>query len=168
MFELKSKICTKCKRSLPLVQFSKQTNKKSGYCSQCKSCVSIYQKRWDSNNKEKRRKYVHQWYIRNRYRLLTDRKAIRKHSKYDKKRRAKIKSDVIYHYSNGTMKCKCGYSDIGALCLDHIKNDGAKDRRQRVAANRLYLWLIKNDYPKGYQVLCFNCNQIKHIKFINE
>ena len=29
------------------------------------------------------------------------------------------------------------------------------------ATKHHFLWLIKNDFPPGYQVLCFNCNYAK-------
>ncbi len=27
----------------------------------------------------------------------------------------------------------------------------------------MYTWLKAHDYPDGFQVLCFNCNQIKEM-----
>lgn len=56
----------------------------------------------------------------------------------------------------------CGFSDKRALHLDHINNDGYKDRKdgQRGGVS-FYLKLKKNGYPDGYQILCANCNTIK-------
>ncbi len=77
------------------------------------------------------------------------------------------------HYCIGLIQCsKCGFEDIRALCIDHINGDGANHRRQ-ITSNDLskkprdgggsntYRWLKRNGYPEGFQVLCFNCNQIK-------
>jgi len=29
---------------------------------------------------------------------------------------------------------------------------------------RIYLWLLKNNFPKGFQILCFGCNIEKGAK----
>jgi hypothetical protein len=76
------------------------------------------------------------------------------------------KKHVIYHYSNGTMVCaKCGFSDIRALSIDHINGGGRKHTQElKKVGTIFYRWLIKNNFPKGYQVLCMNCNYIKKIE----
>jgi hypothetical protein len=93
---------------------------------------------------------------------------------YLKNYRHKIRLEVLAFYSDNTMKCRnCGYSDVRALCLDHINNDGAKYRKEKYNDSRqgggtidLFNYLRKNNYPSGYQVLCWNCNHIKHLDFI--
>ena len=82
--------------------------------------------------------------------------------------RLKIKMEVLTHYSNGRPKCKkCEFNDIRALCIDHVNGDGAEHRKKMCGSKRngagfnTYLWLRKNHYPSGFQVLCYNCNQIK-------
>lgn len=85
-----------------------------------------------------------------------------KHSR-EKKWRDKVKLDVLSHYSQGKLKCNnCGIGDIDVLCLDHINNNGVDHRKQAgIVGGKIYRWLIKNNYPKGFQVLCFNCNMKK-------
>ena len=63
-------------------------------------------------------------------------------------------------------KCAmCGISDSIVLDIDHIDNSGAEDRKKGMWGWRLYRWLRKNNYPKdNFQLLCKNCNWIKHIK----
>lgn len=74
--------------------------------------------------------------------------------------RRRNKLTVITHYSNGTCKCiHCAYSDIRALQIDHIKGGG--DAHRREIKQDFYVWLIKNKFPDGFQVLCANCQQIK-------
>jgi hypothetical protein len=81
--------------------------------------------------------------------------------------RMNIKKNVVNHYSKGQMKCSCGFSDIRALSIDHINGNGAEERKNlfgknnRQSSNRFYRWLIKQNYPEGYQVLCANCQMIK-------
>ncbi len=83
----------------------------------------------------------------------------------------KIKLDVLYHYSNGTLKCGCcGENDFNSLTIDHINNDGAKHRKKISigSGQSIYQWLIKNNFPEGFQVLCMNCNCIKQWVGTNE
>lgn len=73
-----------------------------------------------------------------------------------------VRLDVLSVYSNGTMKCACcGESELKFLCLDHIHGGGSKHRKEVGSGFALYLWLKRSGYPKGYQVLCHNCNMAK-------
>jgi len=81
-----------------------------------------------------------------------------------KESRKRLKMEVLSHYSPD-LKCSgCGFSDTRALSIDHIKGDGAKHRK-KIGNVDLYRWLRKKNFPKGFQVLCFNCQWIK--KFEN-
>jgi hypothetical protein len=47
------------------------------------------------------------------------------------------------------------------LTIDHINNDGAQHRRpsgRRMKGEKLTRWLILNNFPEGFQILCWNCN----------
>lgn len=71
-----------------------------------------------------------------------------------------VRDKVIKHYSKGKICCKCcGEEEPKFLSLDHIKGGGNKHRKE-IRIN-LYQWCITNKYPKGFQVLCHNCNQAK-------
>jgi hypothetical protein len=79
-----------------------------------------------------------------------------------KKWRKELVIETISHYSNGTMKCVCcGESNIEFLTLDHINNDGAKQRKKLKLSGgwRFYYWLKLHNFPDEYelQVLCANC-----------
>lgn len=77
-------------------------------------------------------------------------------------RRRKV--EVFTHYSNGIPQCNCcGETIIEFLALDHINNDGAKDRAKGLTGKNIYSYVRKRNYPKGFQVLCHNCNQAKGI-----
>lgn len=67
---------------------------------------------------------------------------------------------VIWHYSGGTMKCSCcGESIFKFLNMDHENNDGAEHHRQGIGtSDSLISWLIRNHFPPGFRVLCYNCN----------
>ena len=75
----------------------------------------------------------------------------------------KIKVAVLYHYGKGDCACvKCGFRDIRALSIDHIEGNGNKHRKEdKLSGTSLYRWLMKNNFPEGYQTLCMNCQWIK-------
>jgi len=82
----------------------------------------------------------------------------------DMRCRQKRKIEILSHYSNGTLRCaKCGFDDIRALTIDHIKGGGCRHKRElRVGSGEgFYQWLKHNNFPEGYQVLCANCQLIK-------
>lgn len=65
------------------------------------------------------------------------------------------KAAVLAHYRN---ECECcGETEPDILTVDHINGDGA-EHRKIVPAQRIYAWLIANEFPPGFRVLCFNCN----------
>lgn len=70
------------------------------------------------------------------------------------------KQAVLDHYGNC---CKrCGIDDPDVLTIDHIKQDGAVHRRSiskgSINGQRMYKWLVSNGFPRGFRLLCFNCN----------
>jgi len=92
--------------------------------------------------------------------------------------RKKRKQQVFTHYSkklsNSDIPCCncCRYVGIEFLTVDHIipKNEMAKDPkwiemkfRATRKADPLCQWLITNDFPKGFQILCWNCNFAKGV-----
>lgn len=73
------------------------------------------------------------------------------------KYRYKIKAIVYEHYGN-SCKC-CGEDNVLFLNVDHIRNDG-KTHRMEIGSgsSNIYHYLINNKFPKGFQLLCSNCN----------
>ena len=78
------------------------------------------------------------------------------------KQRAEEKKQVIDHYG-GRCTC-CGEGEPCFLAIDHINGNGNSHRK---AINKwgsgFFKWLIKNDFPKEFQILCHNCNMGKHL-----
>lgn len=71
--------------------------------------------------------------------------------------RRRVRYEVLYYYSNGRMICECCKEGIEEfLSIDHI-NGRTKD--DDVGGYKLYLLLRRRGFPKGYRVLCHNCNQ---------
>lgn len=76
----------------------------------------------------------------------------------------RYKYEVLSHYSEGIPKCNnCGITDMDVLCIDHINGGGKKHRKEVGYGLTFYRWLFHNEYPSGFQVLCFNCNMKKRI-----
>lgn len=72
----------------------------------------------------------------------------------------KCKNLVLDHYGK---KCVCcGETNLKFLTIDHINGGGTKHRK-KIKGEKITTWLCKNNFPKGFQVLCFNCNWGKHI-----
>ena len=68
---------------------------------------------------------------------------------------------VLEYYGGVPTKCACcGESRIEFLSIDHINGGGSKHRKElKIFGIRFNDWLIKNNYPEGYRILCHNCNQ---------
>jgi len=95
-------------------------------------------------------------------------------------RRKNIRLKVLLQYSklhsNSNIPCCacCGLNDhTDFLDIDHvhgrIQMDSIKELTDigyssNMGANPLSMWIMENDYPKGFQVLCKNCNQAKGMK----
>lgn len=91
--------------------------------------------------------------------------------------RQRYKLDVMAYYCKGKPCCmRCGFDDLRALCIDHIYHDGAEHRqamtqktgRRAAIGSSIYIWLKKQQYPEGFQVLCANCNMIKEAEYREE
>lgn len=102
--------------------------------------------------RKRKREGVAKWRARNR-----DKNAATVRARRDGERRA-----VLMHYSHGTMACICcGEMTYEFLSLDHLDDAGRLERRRRrwgTSGAELYRRLLKLGLPRGFQVLCFNCN----------
>ena len=76
----------------------------------------------------------------------------------------RVKIGVLAHYCvDGIIKCACcGEHCLRLLTIDHINNDGNSHRKSDKGARYLISWLSKNNFPAGFQVLCFSCNWGKY------
>ncbi len=105
---------------------------------------------WRENNKDKLTKYRDD----NRERF--------NESSVERWKNNRLK--VITHYSNNTMQCNdCKDNHYEFLTVDHI-DGGGKKHREEIGGGHLVSWLIRNNFPEGFQVLCYNCNLSKGYK----
>ena len=95
--------------------------------------------------------YSHDYYMKNRERIQA------KNKRFNRKQT----EAAIRHYTNGKMSCACcSITGLPFLTFDHIHGDGAAHRKRK-HYGRIGAWLVRNGFPSGFQVLCFNCNCAK-------
>ena len=83
-----------------------------------------------------------------------------------KKRHYENRNEIIKLLGN---KCiECGFSDVRALQIDHVRGNGSKERNQfrKKSPYAYYRDILREikDSSKDYQLLCANCNWIKKIE----
>ena len=110
-------------------------------------------KKYRLENKEKVKIYKSKYYQDNRERVLI------KSREFQQKR----KLSIIKHYSLGEFKCACcGETEIGFLSIDHIGGGGTKQKKELGGGgNMIHRWITRNNFPVGFQILCYNCNMSK-------
>jgi hypothetical protein len=81
-------------------------------------------------------------------------KAITQMNKYRRSNRLK----VINYYGGRCVRCH--ESIIQFLTIDHINGGGGKHKK--ILNGSIDPWLIKNNYPDNFQILCYNCNFFKY------
>lgn len=108
-----------------------------------------YTRKYRATHLEQERARSREWNRNNRPKVYALNKAYR-----IRKRR-----EVIDAYG-GKCAC-CSESMFEFLSIDHV--DGKGNEHRKSIGGNVYLipWLIKNNFPKGFQVLCHNCNQAK-------
>lgn len=141
------KTCTSCGKSKPEIDFYIRGGNRTGRMTECKIC----------NNKRS-----NEYYYRNKDKWLRYREIhgeARRKTRKQKRHENRLK--VLQHYSNSDIPfCACcGEKHIEFLTIDHIHNDGAEHRKELKKINKsIAKWLIDNNYPSGFRILCFNCN----------
>jgi hypothetical protein len=134
---LTSKVCNKCNIRKDLNLFHQHKTTRDGYYHTCKEC----------NNKISKETY-HKNKIRSRI--------------LNRLHRFRLKQEIFNKYGGFICAC-CKETEPIFLTLDHMNNNGAEERRIHGNVEKLWSWLKRNNFPEGYQVLCFNCNAGKHL-----
>lgn len=124
---------------------------------------NAYKIQWAKEHPESRR-LTHLKYYRthkDQFKIRADRYRNRRVTVIMPNYQYRIKIDVFTHYSKGKPICACCRESIFEfLTIDHINGGGTQERNKtkRNGGYVFYRWLQKNNYPLGYQVLCYNCN----------
>lgn len=127
------KFCPDCLKTKPLSDF--YMSRPNQPFRICKKCFNISQ----SENKKR-------YYLKN----------IEYFSRKSKEFSVKTKLEVVDAY--GRFCYCCGEGRIEFLCIDHINGGGTQERKNGLRGQAFYRYLIKNNFPPGYRVLCHNCN----------
>lgn len=104
-------------------------------------------------NREKILKQATKWRENNRERA-------NELSRISKKRYEESAKKKVFDYYGRECAC-CGEKEMMFLTIDHIDGGGTKHRKKM--GEKITTWLLRNNLPKGFQTLCFNCNWGKHI-----
>ena len=143
--------CIRCKEEKPITEFGKGVQWKDGISRYCKECVRKRSKTQYWANPEKARKYSLEKYRKNKD-VLNEKRRLREE---------KNKATVFNAYGGYICAC-CGETERVFLTIDHINGGGTAHRKKvKGGGKTTYRWIRKNNYPKGFQVLCFNCNSGK-------
>lgn len=129
-----NRCCRKCQHTKNLIEFPFSRQKKF-YGWTCKQCKNLRSKDTPSQ-------------LRSRAKA--------------KENKLECRDAALAHYGN---KCVCcGEPEKVFLTFDHINGGGNQHRgdikRQRFST--IGEWLLKNQFPDDFQILCFNCNWAKH------
>ena len=159
------KFCKDCNISLTKTNWPEYRQNNNFYV--CNSCVKTRHRFWYKKNIVRIRRLCRNYYSKNKNRILVKneqwrRRNLQKWSKMTSENHQRLRLDTMKHYSPNLVCQKCGFGDIRALSFDHIKGGGNKQSKNTGRGSyNLCRWLKKKDYPKGYQILCMNCNFIK-------
>jgi len=130
------KMCGTCKTPKSLDDFWKNSRSKDGYGWHCKPCFTVYKDKWKKSDRGRE-------------------------SAIDYKKRKK--QIVLDHYGHVCACPGCKITDFDFLTIDHIEGNGAAHRKE-LGGQWVYTWLIANNFPPGFQLLCYNCNCAKKNK----
>ncbi len=139
------KTCSKCKIEKHDILF--YTKRRSLICKMCSRASAL--DRYHRSDKTKVKELMLKWRSNNRDRIR----------ELEKIKRQRWKEKVLNHYSRVCV-C-CGEKDTRFLSVDHINGGGLKHRRES-KISCMWRWLIDNEFPEGFQILCHNCNQAKY------
>ena len=163
--------CRDCERELHRLRYQANREAKLEYQRQYYQAngqaVRDYQRQYRGANPGKLRERDR------RYLEANPEKVAETYRQWQEANREKIKEDhrrwfsglreaVYDHY--GRM-CTCpGCYAVEDLTIDHINGDGAQHRQELSGDPRgggarvIYLWLIRENFPPGFQTLCRRCN----------
>jgi len=134
----------------------KERERKRRYLEANREASREYSRRWREENLEVAREYGREYARRRReaspeWAAMADERV--------RQWRARATTQVFGHY--GTVCACCGTTE--KLSIDHIVGGGEAHRKEVAASGgaQFYAWLIRNDFPTGYQTLCVPCNTSK-------
>jgi len=112
-------------------------------------------KKWYEANKERARELKR--INMKRYRAENP----EKHNAQSRAAKQRLRQQLLNLY--GESCARCGFEDARALTLDHIKNNGAEERKE-LGERGVWYRALSAYMPSDYQTLCMNCQFIKRVE----
>jgi len=165
------KHCKRCGQDKPVTEFHRSSRNPDGLAYTCKPCACEVTRLWGQANRERARETDRLYRLANpgKYTQLARawraanpdraRENSRRRAPYGAQWHAQLRAAVLDHY--GRSCACCGTTEN--LAIDHVNGDG-KQHRAEIGVRpgtRMYRWLVKNNFPDGFQTLCLPCNASK-------
>lgn len=116
---------------------------------------------WRSANPEKMREHGRNHYHRKIARLSPEKlKEFRDSDVAKAKASYATRKAIIFAAYGGYVCACCGEKEKSFLSIDHVTKTNSqmvKEGLYKRGSASFYNWLIKNNCPPGFQVLCMNC-----------
>ncbi len=156
------KRCTSCGRRRSLRAFYHggpgfRDNRKP----ECKLCLARREQSRAEASKQWIREYAAGWHRKNRRLIDSATGFLNRQGRPALTTYYRLRHEAILAYGGYRCAC-CGVREPDFLTIDHINNGGSRHRRRVGVASNFYRWLQKHSYPKGFRVLCSNCNSGRH------
>jgi len=161
------KECPECLATKAAAEFRKASHRPDGLDRKCKTCMSEYarakgftaKREASGRGREARARYRdrNKGAIREKFRK-------RRESGVDRgranDRRSGIRTKALEALGGACVRC--GLTDVDVLCVDHVDDDGAREREE-VGRNPFptFVRICRGEDLPRYQVLCCNCNREK-------
>lgn len=128
-----------------------------------------YSKKYHIKNRAKIAEYNNAYYIKNYEKLKLYRKEYftknRERSLRQSKEHYQKTKSIVYDKYGNICVC-CGESNLFFLNIDHVNDDGYKEKYKggaRFSGTSFHIKIIRENFPPKYQLLCANCNQGKKL-----
>ena len=166
-------------RKLTVEQRKRKRRQDKKYYQNNKERVLERNKQWRIENEE----YIRQWHTkymkekRNEPRFKEHYLGLQRNRRnsnkektayFNAKKTLVARIEIIQAYSLGRCCACCKEDNIFLLSVDHIDGKRLKEEIEhekkygvKMAGLSLYMLLKKKGFPKGYQILCYNCNLSK-------
>lgn len=67
-----------------------------------------------------------------------------------------LRRDAVFNAYGGAVCSCCGETERKFLTVDHVNGNGNAHRAE--IRQNIIDWLYRNNFPDGFQILCYNCN----------
>lgn len=140
-------VCFRCKKCKPIVEFTPNPETRRPYYREipsttCKDCREYA--------RQKASEYREAHPPEKKARLTAERAQAARDTR------------LLFLAAYGNRCNCCNETQREFLAIDHVENNGAKQRREiGNASDALYRWAKKHGFPKVLQILCHNCNVAK-------